>query len=379
MLAELRSYAQPDIAFLLDAGGRVLDGARLYVDVVEINPPLVIVLNAAAVWMRPGSGRLGDPRLPARFHGRPAGVALGYGGASSRPPASRRVAPSDPRSSDHLRALPPGWSGLRRAGAPGVGPARPPVSTADELAPGPACHTECAGHCPGTPGSDGYGAKATLRSGLAGDRGGAPSKPTGASSGDPAGVPRGRGLRGDVPAPDFPSDPGVSRPAHAPRHSLRAFSPRALSAAARGRVRVRFSPYSRCWRSPRFRPGPPSRAVGRVRAGDGRLPDRRSRAAEGSPLSLLSRVRPRHRGAGAGRGRRGHRGAQTCPSDLPLAGGRVLAATVMVACVRQALRAAGRADDPAERSSSGWWKWSGPGRRAQACSSCPITCSRPTR
>ena len=51
VLAEFRSYAQPDIAFLLDAGGRVLDGARLYVDVVEINPPLVIALNVAVVWI----------------------------------------------------------------------------------------------------------------------------------------------------------------------------------------------------------------------------------------------------------------------------------------------------------------------------------------
>ena len=69
-------------------------------------------------------------------------------------------------------------------------------------------------------------------------------------------------------------------------------------------------------------PGPPPGAVGRVRAGDGRLPGRWSRAAEGSPVPLLSGVRPGHRGAGAGRGRRGHRGAQTRPSDLSLAGGR---------------------------------------------------------
>jgi hypothetical protein len=47
--AELRSYARPDTGFLLDAAGRVLDGARLYVDVVEINPPLVVALNAVAV------------------------------------------------------------------------------------------------------------------------------------------------------------------------------------------------------------------------------------------------------------------------------------------------------------------------------------------
>jgi hypothetical protein len=49
LLAELRSYARPDTGFLLDAAGRVLDGSRLYVDIVEINPPLVIGLNALAV------------------------------------------------------------------------------------------------------------------------------------------------------------------------------------------------------------------------------------------------------------------------------------------------------------------------------------------
>jgi hypothetical protein len=49
LTAELTSYARPDIGFLLDAAGRVLDGAKLYVDIVEINPPLIIVLNFPAV------------------------------------------------------------------------------------------------------------------------------------------------------------------------------------------------------------------------------------------------------------------------------------------------------------------------------------------
>jgi hypothetical protein len=40
---------RPDIAFLLYAAERVIDGARLYVDVVEINPPLIIALNIPAV------------------------------------------------------------------------------------------------------------------------------------------------------------------------------------------------------------------------------------------------------------------------------------------------------------------------------------------
>ena len=50
LAAEFRSYASADTGFLLDAAGRVLDGARLYVDVVEINPPLIIALNVAVVW-----------------------------------------------------------------------------------------------------------------------------------------------------------------------------------------------------------------------------------------------------------------------------------------------------------------------------------------
>ena len=49
LTAEFRSYARPDTGFLLDAAARVLDGERLYVDVVEINPPLIVALNMAAV------------------------------------------------------------------------------------------------------------------------------------------------------------------------------------------------------------------------------------------------------------------------------------------------------------------------------------------
>jgi hypothetical protein len=49
LAAEFTSYARPDTGFLLDAAGRVLDGARLYVDVVEINPPLIVGLNILAV------------------------------------------------------------------------------------------------------------------------------------------------------------------------------------------------------------------------------------------------------------------------------------------------------------------------------------------
>jgi hypothetical protein len=38
----LLSSPQPDTAWLLTAANRILDGARLYVDVVEVNPPLIV-------------------------------------------------------------------------------------------------------------------------------------------------------------------------------------------------------------------------------------------------------------------------------------------------------------------------------------------------
>jgi hypothetical protein len=49
LIAEFRSLIRPDTGFLLDAAGRVLDGAVIYRDVVEINPPLIIWLNMLAV------------------------------------------------------------------------------------------------------------------------------------------------------------------------------------------------------------------------------------------------------------------------------------------------------------------------------------------
>ena len=49
LAAEFTTYARPDTGFLLDVAARVLDGERLYVDVVEINPPLIVGLNMVAV------------------------------------------------------------------------------------------------------------------------------------------------------------------------------------------------------------------------------------------------------------------------------------------------------------------------------------------
>jgi len=49
LAAELAKPATPDMGFLLYAARRVLEGAHLYRDVVEINPPLIIVLNLPIV------------------------------------------------------------------------------------------------------------------------------------------------------------------------------------------------------------------------------------------------------------------------------------------------------------------------------------------
>ncbi|MEO6058078.1 MAG: hypothetical protein ABIQ49_14720 [Gemmatimonadales bacterium] len=54
LAGELGTFVGPDISFLLYAAGRVLDGAVLYRDVVEINPPMIIALNLPAV----AAGRL---------------------------------------------------------------------------------------------------------------------------------------------------------------------------------------------------------------------------------------------------------------------------------------------------------------------------------
>ncbi|HEU5040729.1 MAG TPA: hypothetical protein VFT84_07915 [Gemmatimonadales bacterium] len=48
-VGEVRSPLNGDAAWLLWVGGKVLGGARPYVDVLEVNPPLVIWLSAASV------------------------------------------------------------------------------------------------------------------------------------------------------------------------------------------------------------------------------------------------------------------------------------------------------------------------------------------
>ena len=54
--AQLADVPRADLAYLLYAAGRVLDGARLYVDVVEINPPLIVLLNMPAVLLARAAG-----------------------------------------------------------------------------------------------------------------------------------------------------------------------------------------------------------------------------------------------------------------------------------------------------------------------------------
>jgi hypothetical protein len=62
LAAQFRSYAGPDTGFLLDEAARVLDGARLYVDLVEMNPPLIVGLNMMAVMF---ARRFGLPEILA--------------------------------------------------------------------------------------------------------------------------------------------------------------------------------------------------------------------------------------------------------------------------------------------------------------------------
>jgi hypothetical protein len=47
---------QPDLAWLLYAASRAMDGARLYVDVVEINPPLILYIHLLTEWISRGLG-----------------------------------------------------------------------------------------------------------------------------------------------------------------------------------------------------------------------------------------------------------------------------------------------------------------------------------
>jgi hypothetical protein len=49
LAGEFRSYAVSDTGFLLDEAARVLSGVRLYAHLVDVNPPLIVGINMAAV------------------------------------------------------------------------------------------------------------------------------------------------------------------------------------------------------------------------------------------------------------------------------------------------------------------------------------------
>lgn len=53
-----------DVAWLLYAAGRMWDGAKLYVDIYEINPPLAVYINLPAVWV---ARLLGWPEIPVFY------------------------------------------------------------------------------------------------------------------------------------------------------------------------------------------------------------------------------------------------------------------------------------------------------------------------
>jgi hypothetical protein len=56
-----RLYLNFDVAWLLYAAAQMWDGAKLYVDILETNPPLAVYINLPAVW---AARWLGRPELP---------------------------------------------------------------------------------------------------------------------------------------------------------------------------------------------------------------------------------------------------------------------------------------------------------------------------
>ena len=49
--AQLMRLAEPDMAFMLYAAGRMLNGAKLYRDVVDVNPPMIFAFNVPIAWL----------------------------------------------------------------------------------------------------------------------------------------------------------------------------------------------------------------------------------------------------------------------------------------------------------------------------------------
>ena len=51
LVGQFARLAEPDIGYMLYAAGRLLDGAKLYRDVVDINPPPIFAFNLPIVWI----------------------------------------------------------------------------------------------------------------------------------------------------------------------------------------------------------------------------------------------------------------------------------------------------------------------------------------
>src|SRR5262249_46683819 len=56
LVAQFRSYAGPDTGFLLDEAARILHGERLYIDLVDMNAPLIVGFNVGAVMLARAAG-----------------------------------------------------------------------------------------------------------------------------------------------------------------------------------------------------------------------------------------------------------------------------------------------------------------------------------
>jgi hypothetical protein len=59
LFAALRTPLKDDVAWLLYIAGRWLDGQRLYVDLIEVNPPLIVWISAMPEWLAEWSGLSG--------------------------------------------------------------------------------------------------------------------------------------------------------------------------------------------------------------------------------------------------------------------------------------------------------------------------------
>src|SRR5690242_8811604 len=54
--AQSMRLAEPDLAFMLYAARRILNGAKLYRDVVDMNPPMIFAFNLPIAWLARAMG-----------------------------------------------------------------------------------------------------------------------------------------------------------------------------------------------------------------------------------------------------------------------------------------------------------------------------------